>query len=105
MLVPGQLQGLVDIVIHDLVVDHADADAAFPGEQAVHGISSHPGGQDAVESGRGSASLDAAQDLGFRLESGLLLNPRGKGVDVGVDLLGNDDHGAFAFGLVHLFEA
>lgn len=102
--IPRELQGFVDIVIDDLVVDHADADAAFAIEQSVHGVSAHPRGEDAVEGGGGAAALNAAEDLGFGFEGGFFGDALGEGVDIGVDLFGNDDDGPLFLGFAHLAE-
>jgi hypothetical protein len=57
----GKAKSVVNVIVDNLIVDHANADAAFSFEQAVDGISAHAGGQDAVEGAGGAATLNVAQ--------------------------------------------
>ena len=105
MFVTWKLKGFVYIVVNDLVVDHTDADTAFAFEEAIDGMGAHPRGEDAVEGARRTTALDAAEDLGFRLEPGFFGDALSKGMDIWINLLADDDDGTFLLRFIQIAKA
>ena len=91
VLVAREGEGLVDVVVDELVVDEADAAPGLPLDEALDGVLAHPRGEHPVEAARGAAPLDVAEDGRPRVEAGRLLDVAGEGMDVAVELLRDDE--------------
>lgn len=68
------LDGIDDVVVHQLLVLDADATAAMALQQQLNRIGAHAGSQDAVVRNRGTAALNVAEDGGASFTASLFLD-------------------------------